>query len=411
MVGTAPPQVRAVPVAVTATDNRSLTAGQTLFGGLVAVAIWLWFSSGTAARLVAHLLVRLLRWLALAVALVTVVLTPLHVLGQHSEWRQVEGSFLHWVHGNITEPLAATLNNSAPHCGTTLLLPTAWPRCQASLTAMVVAVGDWSGWRAPGSWLFGAWHWLSTNSGGVLPWIGWLFGAVWAWVSAPFVWVFGSISDVLWWLATPFVQFFWLIYTIIAWIIWLVVQLVIWTVWLLWQLGVWGLWLLGQALHYAALGLKWFALNLGNYVIALTAVLVTILYAGLNNNRFGIWVNKRLPIRRMFETFIEVHGSAAKERRKQEEEARQRAQREEQERKRQEQEHPSGVTSDAFNKAKVAFGINSMTDSLNEDDMRKLYRSLRAKAHPDSLGGSHEQFLKIDDAWKVICKRMFWKLK
>lgn len=408
-VGTAPPQVRAVPVAVTATDNRSWTAGQTLFGGLLAVAFWLWFSSGTAARLVAHLLVRLLRWLALTMALVAAVLAPLYVLGQHPEWRQVEGSFLHWVHGTITDSLASALNKAAPHCGTTLLLPTAWPRCQASLTAMVVAMGDWNGWSATGQWLSGAWQWLSTNSGGVLPWIGWLFGAIWAWVSAPFVWVFGSISDVLWWLATPFMQFFWLIYTIIAWIIWLAVQLVIWVAWLLWHLGVWVLWLLGQALYYAALGLTWFAINLGNYVIALAAVLAVILSAGLNDNRFGIWMNRRLPIRRMFEAFIDKHGSAAKERRKLEEEARQRAQREEQERKR--QEHPSGVSTDAFDKAKAAFGIKNLAAELNEDDMRKLYRSLRAKAHPDSLGGSHDQFLKIDAAWVVICKRMVWQPK
>lgn len=385
--GAAPPLGRAVPVAVTATDNLSWTAGQTLLGGLLAVALWLWFSSGTAARLVSHLLVRSMRWLALAVALVTVILTPLHVLAQHAEWRQVEGSFLHWVHGNITDPLAAALNKSAPHCGTALLLPTAWPRCQASLTTMVAAVGDWNGWSAPGQWL----------------------RAIWAWVSAPFVWVFGSIPDVLWWLATPFVQFFWLVYTIIAWITWLAVQLVIWAAWLLWQLGVWVLWLLGQALYYAALGLTWFAINLGNYAIALAVVLGVILSAGLNENRFGIWVNRRLPIRRIFQTFIDKYGSAAKERRKQEDEARQRAQQEEQGRKR--QEHPSGVSSDAFNEAKAAFGINTLTAALNEDEMRKLYRSLRAKAHPDSLGGSHDRFLKIDAAWVVICKRMAWQPK
>lgn len=407
--GAAPSLGRAVPVAVTATDNLSWTAGQTLFGGLLVLAVWLWFSSGTAARLVARLLVRLVRWLALAVALVTVVLTPLLVLGQHPEWRQVEGSFLHWVHESITGPLAAALNKSAPHCGTTLLQSTAWPQCQASLTAMAVAVRDWNDWSATGQWLRGGWQWLSTNSGGVLPWVGWLFGAIWAWVSAPFVWVFSSISDALWWLAKPFVQFFWLVYTIIAWIIWLAVQLVIWVAWLLWHLGVWVLWLLGQALYYAALALAWFAINLGNYVIALTAVLVVILSAGLNDNRFGIWMNRRLPIRRMFQAFIDEYGSAAKERRKREDEARQRAQREEQERKR--QEHPSGVTSDAFNNAKAAFGINTMTAALNEDEMRKLYRSLRAKAHPDSLGGSHDQFLKVDAAWVVICKRMEWQPK
>ena len=373
------------------------------------VGCLLFFRQSTVVLLAAKVSVRMVRWLALAVALVAAVLIPLHVLGQHPEWRQVEGSVLHWVHGNITEPFAAALNKSAPHCGTTFLLPTAWPRCQASLAAMGAAVGDWNGWSAPGQLLSAAWQWLSINSGGVLPWIGWLFGEIWAWVSAPFVWVFSSISDVLWWLAKPFVQFFWLVYTIIAWIIWLAVQLVIWVTWLLWHLGVWVLWLLGQALYYAALALKWFAINLGNYVIALTAVLVVILSAGLNDNRFGIWINRRLPIRRMFEAFIEEYGSAAKERRKQEEEARQRAQREEQERKR--QEHPSGVTSDAFDKAKAAFGINTMTAELNEDDMRKLYRSLRAKAHPDSLGGSHDQFLKIDAAWVVICKRMFWPLK
>ena len=149
-------------MAVTATDNRSLTAGQTLFGGLLVVAFWLWFSSGTAARLAVRLLVRLVRWLALAVALVTVVLTPLHVLGQHPEWRQVEGSVLHWVHGNITGSLAAALNRSAPHCGTTLLLPTSWPRCQASLTAMVVAVGDCDWWSATGQWLSVAWLGLAS---------------------------------------------------------------------------------------------------------------------------------------------------------------------------------------------------------------------------------------------------------
>lgn len=269
---------------------------------------------------------------------------------------------------------------------------------------VVAAVGNWISW-----WLSGAWRWLLTNSGGVLPWIGGVFGAIWAWMSAPFVWVFGSISDLLWWLVTPFVQFFWLIYSIIAWIIWLAVQLVIWATWLLWHLGVWVLWLLGQALYYAAFGLTWFALNLGNYVIALTAVLGVILSAGLNDNRFGKWMNKRLPIRRTFQAFIDAYGSAAEERRKQEEEARQRAQREEQERKW--QEHPSGVTSDAFNTAKAAFGIHTMTATLNEDDMRKLYRSLRAKAHPDSPGGSHDQFLKIDAAWVVICKRMAWQTK
>lgn len=385
--GATPSLGRAVPVAVTATDNLSWTASQTLVGGLLVVAFWLWFSTGTAARLVAHLLVRLVRWLALAVALVTIVLTPLHVLGQHPEWRQVEGSFLHWVHGTITASLAAALDKSAPHCGTVLLLPTAWPRCQASLTTMVTAVGDWNGWSAPGQWL----------------------RAIWAWVSMPFVWVFGSISDVLWWLATPFVQVFWLVYTIITWIIWLAVQLVIWAVWLLWHLGVWVLWLLGQALYYAAFGLTWFAINLGNYVIALAAVLGVFLFAGLNGNRFSIWVNRWLPIRRMFRAFIDKHGSAAMERRKQEEEARLRAQREEQARKR--QEHPSGVTSDAFNMAKAAFGINTMTATLDEDEMRKLYRSLRTKAHPDSLGGSHDQFLKIDAAWVVICKRMAWQTK
>jgi hypothetical protein len=217
------------------------------------------------------------------------------------------------------------------------------------------------------------------------------------------------MSDVLWWLVTPFVQFFWLVYTIIAWIIWLAVQLVVWVAWLLWHLGVWVFWLLGQALYYSALGLTWFAINLGNYVIAVTAVLVAILSAGLNDNRFGKWMNKRLPIRRTFQAFIDAHGSAAKKRRKQEEEARQRAQREAEERKR--QEHPSGITLDAFNKAKAAFGIHNMTAELNEDDMRKLYRSLRAKAHPDSLGGSHDQFLKIDAAWIVICKRLFWQPK
>lgn len=376
---------------------------------VVMVGCLVFFRQSNVVLFAARVSVRLLRWLALAVALVAAVLIPLHVLGQHPEWRQVEGSFLHWVHGNITDSLAAALNRSAPHCGTTLLLPTAWPRCQASLTTMVAAVGNWNGWSATGQLLSGAWQWLSTNSGGVLPWIGWLFGAIWAWVSAPFVWVFSSISDVLWWLVTPFVQFFWLVYTIIAWIIWLAVQLVIWVAWLLWHLVVWVLWLLGQALYYAALGLKWFAINLGNYVIALTAVLVVILSAGLNDNRFGIWMNRRLPIRRTFEAFIDEYGSTAKERRKQEEEARQRAQREEQERKR--QEHPSGVTSDAFDKAKAAFGINTMTAALNEDEMRKLYRSLRAKAHPDSLGGSHDQFLKIDAAWVVICKRMAWQPK
>lgn len=400
--GATPSLGRVAPVAVTATDGLSWTASQTLFVGLLVVAFWLWLSSGTAAKLVARLLVRLLRWLALAVALVAVVLTPLHVLGQHPEWRQVEGSVSHWVHGNITDSLAAALNRAAPHCGTTLLLPTAWPRCQGSLTTLALTAKDRSGWAA-------AEQWLSGHAGSVLSWIGWLFGAIWAWVSAPFVWVFGSISDVLWWLATPFVQFFWLVYTIIAWIIWLAVQIVIWGAWLLWQLGVWGLWLLGQALYYAALGLTWFAINLGNYVIALAAVFGVILSAGLNDNRFGIWINKRLPIRRMFRAFIDEHGSAANERRKQEEEARRRAQRDEQERKR--QEHPSGVSPAEFDNAKAAFGINAMTSALNEDDMRKLYRSLRAKAHPDSAGGSHEQFLKIDAAWLVICKRMKWQPK
>jgi hypothetical protein len=402
--GAAPSPGPAVPEAVPATDNLRWIASQTLFGGLLAVAFWLWFSKGTAARSVARLLVRLVRWLTLAVALVMVVLTPLHVLGQHPEWRQVEGSVLHWVHGNITDSIAAALNKSAPYCGTTLLIPAAWPRCQASLTTMIAAVESWISWSLSGSW-----RWLSTNSGGVLPWIGWLFGAIWSWVSTPFVWVFGSMSDLLWWFVEPFVQFFWLVYTIIAWIIWLAVQLVVWVAWLLWHLGVWVLWLIGQALYYAALGLTWFAINLGNYVIALTAVLVVILSAGLNDNRFGKWMNKRLPIGRMFQAFIDAHGTAAKERRKQEEEARQRAQREAQERKR--QEHPSGVTSDAFDKAKAAFGIHNTTAELNEDDMRKLYRSLRAKAHPDSLGGSHDQFLKIDAAWIVICTRMFWQQK
>lgn len=376
---------------------------------VVMVACLVFFRQSSVVLFAARVSVRILRWLALAVVFAAVILAPLHVLGQHPEWRQVEGTFLHWVHGNITDSLAAALNESAPHCGTTLLLPTAWPRCQASLTAMVVAVGDWNGWSAPGQLVSGALQWLSTNSGGVLPWFGWLFGVIWAWVSAPFVWVFSSISDMLWWLATPFVQFFWLVYTIIAWIIWLAVQVVIWAAWLLWHLAVWVLWLLGQALYYAVFGLKWFAINLGNYVIALAAVLVVILSAGLNDNRFGIWINKRLPIRRIFQAFIDEHGSAAKERRQQEEEARQRAQREEQERKR--QEHPSGVTSDAFNKAKAAFGISAMTDELDQDEMRKLYRSLRAKAHPDSLGGSHDQFLKIDAAWLVICKRMVWQPK
>lgn len=407
--GATPSLGRAVPVAVTATENLSWPASPTLLVCLLVAASWLWFSSGTAARLVARLLVRILRWLALAVALVTVLLTPLHVLGQHPEWRQVEGSVAHWVHGNITSSLAATLNKSAPHCGTTLLLPTAWPRCEASLTALALTAKDRSGWTAAEPWLSGVLVWLSGHAGGVVSWIGWLFGAIWAWVSAPFVWVFGSISDVLWWLATPFVQFFWLVYTIIAWIIWLAVQVVSWGAWLLWRLGVWGIWLLGQALYYAALGLTWFAINLGNYVIALTGVLIVILSAGLSDNRFGIWINRRLPIRRMFEVFIETYGSAANERRKREEEARQRAQREEQERKR--QEHPSGVTSDAFNNAKAAFGIKNLAAALNEDEMRKLYRSLRAKAHPDSQGGSHDQFLKIDAAWLVICKRMAWQPK
>ena len=64
-----------------------------------------------------------------------------------------------------------------------------------------------------------------------------------------------------------------------------------------------------------------------------------------------------------------------------------------------------------FDKAKAAFGIKNLAAELNEDDMRKLYRSLRAKAHPDSLGGSHDQFLKIDAAWVVICKRMVWQPK
>lgn len=416
------PDAATKPVAIRAPDSRlglpqAIGFGfaperiYPMFAVLVVVMVGClaFFRRSTIVVFAARALVLLVRWLALAVAMTAFILGPLHVLGQHPEWRQVEGSLLHWVHVNITDSIAAALNKSAPHCGTALLLSTAWPRCQASLTTMVAVVGNWFSWGATGQWLSGAWQWLSANSGGVLPWVGWLSGAIWAWVSAPFVWVFSSISGVLWWLATPFVQFFWLVYTIFAWVIWLAVQLVIWVAWLLWHLGVWVLWLLGQALYYAAFGLKWFAINLGNYVIALTAVLAVILSAGLNDNRFGKWMNKRLPIRRMFQAFIDAHGTAAKERRKQEEEARQRTQREARERKR--QEHPSGVTSDAFDKAKAAFGIHNTNAELNEDDMRKLYRSLRAKAHPDSVGGSHDQFLKIDAAWMVICTRMYWQQK
>lgn len=419
--GAAPSLGRAVPEAVTATDNLSWTASQTLFGGLLVVAFWLWFSSGTAARLVARLLVRLVRWLALAAALVTVVLTPLHVLGQHPEWRQVEGSVLHWVHGNITGPLAGALNKSAPHCGTTLLQSTAWPQCQASLTAMAVAVRDWNDWSATGQWLRGGWQWLSTSSGGVLPWIGWLFGAIWAWVSAPFVWVFSSISDVLWWLATPFVQFFWLVYTIIAWIIWLAVQLVIWGAWLLWQLGVWGLWLLGQALYYAALGLTWFAANLGNYVIALTAVLVVILSASLNNNPFGVWLNKFVPMRRLFDDFINEYSSEAKARKQRDEEARIRAQQEQQERQRQEQErqeqrkrreHGQDTVEKDYARACSVLDFTAWVQAgvmkEKEVECRKKVRDLKIKNHPDT-GGTTYLAQEVAWAWNTVCTQQNWK--
>jgi len=373
-----------------------------LVGGVV--VCWLVFRNGNARGFLFGMLRRLARWLAITAAVAAAMLAPIYWLGQNRELIATEGTFFHWMHYNVSVPVGTALNRAAPYCGTALLsspaganpayptfenvlAPPHWPRCQASLAALAVSVHGWSGWSASGQWLSGVWQWLSTNSGGVLPWFGWLFGTIWAWVSAPFVWVFSSISDALWWLATPFVQFFWLVYTIIYWLLWLVVQIVIWFVWIVWTLAVWLVWLLGQALYYLALALKWFAINLGNYVIAIGLVAGAFFALAMRgDNPLSEWV-KDYVARHKPQPSAQQHSNN--------------------QHKPNTPPPPDNRLAEYMNALDV-LGVKDKVGFLKEDDVRARYRQLSKQTHPDH-GGSSRMQADVNAAWLVVCAKHGWR--
>jgi len=419
-----PPKTMATPRAWFAIGVPDKT--EPVLVAMFLLAVW-WFLVRD--NSVGWFVTRLVKWVALRLALVGVVvvllLAPISWVEQKSALIRTEGTFFHWLRFNVSIPVATVLNRIAPYCGTSLLStpagayssfatfenvlpPPHGSRCEASIAALVTSVLSFNVSTLTG-WIASAWAWVYAA-------FAWVFGGIWAWVSAPFVWVFSPVSGVLWWLATPFINFFWLVYTLIAWVLWLVHQLIVWMAWAVWIAGAWGVWLLGYFVYYLAIivpwgavtigsllwsaigylvsSLMWFAINVGNYVIAIALVLGGVLLSG----------------RRMFDGFINTYGSEAKARKQREAdaaaEAQARAQREEDERTR--AGHPSGVSLGAFHNAKADFGIKDMGASLNEDDMRKLRRQLLAKAHPDR-GGKREEFEKLERAWLIICKRENWR--
>lgn len=366
-----------------------------LVGGVV--VCWLVFRNGNARWFLFGMLRRLARWLAITAAVAAVLLAPIYWLGQNRELIATEGTFFHWMHYNVSIPVATALNRAAPYCGTTLLSspagnrtdyptfenvlpPPHWPRCQASLTALAVSAQGWSGWSATGQWLASAWQWLSTNSGGVLPWFGWLFGTIWGWVSAPFVWVFSSISDLLWWLATPFVQFFWLIYTLIYWVLWLVVQIVIWVAWAVWTLAVWLVWLFGQALYYLAIGVKWFAVNLGNYVIAIAVAIVALAFAVRDGNPLKDWVDSYIA-RKKPQPHAQQNSND------------------------QRKPNPPPPEEKSYENALDVLGLQ---DNMTRDEAKAQYKQLSKQTHPDH-GGTTRMQRDVNDAWIIVCKHKKWR--
>lgn len=48
-----------------------------------------------------------------------------------------------------------------------------------------------------------------------------------------------------------------------------------------------------------------------------------------------------------------------------------------------------------------ALGIMQLSEGYSEDDLRKTYRKLAKKAHPDA-GGSAEQFMLIKEAYEYL---------
>ena len=352
---------------------------------VVVAAFWLWFSSGTAAKFVARLLVRLARWLAWGVTVVAVFLA---VCAAVTRLDRPQGSATDWVVKTIITPVAQTVETVAPRCGHVIDNS---PRqnidgCKKSVLQGLM-FWEWRVFsRAPTWYIPSLGQSPPPAQSGVASALWWMWDWVVAIVSAPFRfigWVFGKIGDAfmlvgvnlsafLQWLATPFINFFWLLYTIGYWLLWVVWTVIVWAVWLLWSL-------LGLLLQF----LKWFVVNLGNYVLALTLVVAAFfLVAMQGNNPLSQWVkayiarNKPQPQPRP-------------------------------------QQHdykpppPPPTDKKAYNDARDYFGY-SKAEILNKGECRARYKRLSKQSHPDS-GGTNRMQANLNAAWEAICDEEKWR--
>jgi hypothetical protein len=354
----------------------------------VVVACWLLFSNGTAARFVARLLVRLARWLALGVAVVAMLLG---VCAAVTRLDRPQGSATEWVVKTIIAPVAQTVETVAPSCGHVIynspqqnidgcknsvlqgLMFWEWRVFSRVPTWYIPSLGQsppaaQSGVAAALWWM---WDWVVTIVSAPFRFIGWVFGKI----GDAFLLVGVNLSAFLQWLATPFINFFWLLYTIGYWLLWVVWTIIVWVVWLLWSL-------LGLLLQF----LKWFVVNLGNYVLALALVAAAFFVVAMQgNNPLSDWVKAYI--------------------------ARNKPQPQPQPQQRDYKPNPPpppDVKLAAYMEALDLFGLKDQAGRLKEDDCRARYKKLSKQSHPDS-GGTNRMQANVNAAWIVICERHGWR--
>lgn len=357
---------------------------------VVVVTCWLFFSNGTAARFVVRLLVRLARWLSLGVAVVAVLLG---VCAAVTRLDRPQGSATDWVVKTIIAPVAQTVETVAPTCGHVIynspqqnidgcknsvlqgLMFWEWRVFSRASTWYIPSLGQSPPAAQTGvaSALWWMWDWVVTIVSAPFRFIGWLFGKI----GDAFMLVGVNLSAFLQWLATPFINFFWLLYTIGYWLLWVVWTIIVWVVWLLWSL-------LGLLLQF----LKWFVVNLGNYVLALVLVAAAFfLVAMQGNNPLSEWVKAYI--------------------------ARNKPQPQPQPRPQQRDYKPNpppppDLKLAAYMEALDLFGLKDKVGFLKEDDCRAVYKKLSKQSHPDS-GGTNRLQANVNAAWIIICEKHGWR--